>query len=144
MAQNTNLGWVLSGKVPIKSSVGRRFRVAAERLRKDICAENLLAGAKTKQSARDLVQQMMQLLKAGGFTLCKWAANDPELLSDIPVACKDTGLQEIILDAPVTTLDLLWNPASHYAKRQLLSNIVAIYDPLQCLASMTVGVKILM
>lgn len=67
--------------------------VAAERLRNDFYVDNLLSGAETKQEATDLVQQMMKLLKAGWFTLRKWVANNPELLSDIPVAYKNMGLR---------------------------------------------------
>lgn len=86
--------------------------VDVERLRNDFYVDNLLSGAETKQEATDLVQQMMKLLKAGWLTLRKWVANDPELLSDIPVAYNHRELQEIVLDVLVATLSLLWNPLS--------------------------------
>lgn len=64
---------------------GQKFSVTEKRLRTDFYVDNLLSGTETKREARDLLQQMVELLKAGGFIPRKWAASDPELLNGISV-----------------------------------------------------------
>ncbi|XP_041986627.1 uncharacterized protein LOC121738548 isoform X1 [Aricia agestis] len=98
---------------------------------------------------------MTTLLKAGGFNLRKWRSNLLEL-SDIPI---DLQKEEFYFKQPESTkaLGLRWNPKSDIfifhpieirtddapTKRQLLSEISKIFDPLGWLSPVTIKLKIL-
>ncbi|XP_037911915.1 uncharacterized protein LOC119652051 [Hermetia illucens] len=135
-----------------------RFPLAAKRLKENCYVDNVMTGAETKEEAMKLQEEMVALLKAGGFNLRQWATNDKELLENIPVELREDGICEISNDQTVNTLGIQWYSADdilkfkllkfseseNITKRQLLSNIASIYDPSQWLAPFTIRAKILM
>ncbi|XP_072764024.1 uncharacterized protein [Anoplolepis gracilipes] len=62
-----------------------RYPQGATALCRDVYMDDILTGIDSIQDAFNLQDQLIGLCKAGGFSLRKWAANDPALLADIPV-----------------------------------------------------------
>ncbi|GFR19335.1 DUF1758 domain-containing protein [Trichonephila clavata] len=47
-------------------------------------ADDLLSGSATRKGAIQLVSELQEMMKRGGFSLRKWVSNDPEALANIP------------------------------------------------------------
>ncbi|XP_015122593.1 uncharacterized protein LOC107045016 [Diachasma alloeum] len=61
-----------------------RYPVAAERLKRDLYVDDLLTGAATLEEALHLRDDIMNLLKEGGFNLRQCASNSPDILQGLP------------------------------------------------------------
>ncbi|GFV72623.1 integrase catalytic domain-containing protein [Trichonephila clavipes] len=46
--------------------------------------DDLLSGSATKKGAIQLVSELQEMMKRGGFSLRKWVSNDPDVLATIP------------------------------------------------------------
>lgn len=102
--------------------------------------------------------QLVELLRRGGFALRKWASNSTELLSDINSS--DHGLactRPLAPDENLTVLGIGWNPHSDTfrvsvsvpaeilnTKCNILSIIARLYDPLGWVTPVTIAAIILM
>ena len=133
----------------------KAFKVILE----NMYVDDSLFGAVDLESAVSLSQSFSELLKAGGFPLRKWLANDPALLSHIPQdwLAKESSLKELI-SSEHKLLGLNWSPDSdelHFStqisensssitKRKVLSLIAKLYDPMGFLAPVTIRCKIFM
>ncbi|PZC75621.1 hypothetical protein B5X24_HaOG205897, partial [Helicoverpa armigera] len=62
---------------------GAQYPLAAEILQSQLYVDDLLAGNYDIQQAKATQQQLINLLKQGGFNLRKWASNDKRLLEDL-------------------------------------------------------------
>ena len=105
----------------------------------------------------ELRDQLVSLLHAGGFELDKWAATNPAL---IPAnTLRENSPKALESSESVMTLGLIWNPTFDHLspnaptsvsvsistiKRQVLSGISRLFDPLGWMAPNTVAAKILM
>ena len=93
----------------------------------------------------------------GGFPLRKWAANHPHLLFHLPVDwLAEKPLDESLISQHHPLLGLVWNPLSDsfsfstdfpklckpLTKRQVLSLLAKLYDPLGMLSPLTIRSKI--
>ncbi|KAJ8703598.1 hypothetical protein PYW07_017522 [Mythimna separata] len=117
--------------------------------------DDLMHGAHTATAAKHLKAEMTNLLKAGGLNLRKWRSNLPELIDD-HINPQD---EEFHFKQPKSTkaLGLRWNPKEDYfifhpielttegipTKRQFLSEISKIFDPLGWVSPVTIKLKIL-
>ncbi|GFV95640.1 DUF1758 domain-containing protein [Trichonephila clavipes] len=120
-----------------------RFPQAAKLAKDHFYVDDLLAGADSVDSARKIVYELQNLMSAGGFELRKWSCTHPEVLSDLPNTLK-TNISSHSFDEESTQkiLGLLWdlNEDSFKVravlsdqvstKRQMLSIIARIFDPL--------------
>lgn len=136
---------------------GADFPAAAKILKEQTFVDDILAGCDTVEDAHQLQQELISLLKRGGFTLKKWTSNKRELLCSLPTEHLDTPA---FLDKPShslhSVLGLRWSPDSDHfsyelnlpieatSKRQILSLIAQIYDPCGFLAPVTMKCKIFM
>ncbi|CAF4882559.1 unnamed protein product [Pieris macdunnoughi] len=116
--------------------------------------DDLLHGTHSAQTAIELKNDLIKLLKSGGFNLRKWRSNLPLLLEDMNDSEKEFDFKH---QESTKTLGLRWNPNTdefifypiNYipnitpTKRQLLSEISKIYDPLGWLVPVTTKLKIL-
>ncbi|KAL7296586.1 hypothetical protein TKK_0010015 [Trichogramma kaykai] len=102
--------------------------------------------------------QLISLLRAGGFELKKWVSNNPSLLEDLPPGdrLRPTFLQ-LSIDGPVNELGVAWNPAADQltfntdtaprqignalTKRVALAELARLFDPAGWLAPITVKAK---
>ncbi|GFX73513.1 integrase catalytic domain-containing protein [Trichonephila clavipes] len=134
-----------------------RFPQAAKLAKDHFYVDDLLAGADSLDSARKIVHELQNLMSAGGFELRKWSCTHPEVLSDLPNTLK-TNISSRSFDDESTQkiLGLFWdlNEDSFKVravlsdevstKRQMLSIIARIFDPLGFVSSSTIILKIIL
>ncbi|XP_054722558.1 uncharacterized protein LOC129232437 [Uloborus diversus] len=133
------------------------FPKASKVIDKDFYVDDLLTGADSIQEAENLMSDLINLMRRGGFTLRKWISNEHSILSKLPPELKVTEQSiNIAEDQSVKLLGIQWDPnqdtfAIHLnqaqdvtTKRQLLSSIARIYDPLGFISPSTVLAKIMM
>ncbi|CAK9801128.1 hypothetical protein ANTQUA_LOCUS2707 [Anthophora quadrimaculata] len=128
---------------------------AAAILKRDLYVDDLLTGANTVEEARHIQSQVGQLLRRGGLNIRQWASNEPALLKGL----SEDQIHPKILgdDTTMKALGVSWdarNDAIRYvveipvnnqiSKRNILSTIAKIFDPLGLLGPVTIIAKILM
>lgn len=136
---------------------GSKYPLAKVALERDFYMDDVLTGAKSKEEAIQLQTQLMDLLKQGGFPLRKWRSNDEEILNHLDVADKAQHLLKLDKDILVKTLGLLWNAQTdtieytiqtkfdkRTTKRNILSRISTIFDPLGLLGPVIITAKVIM
>ncbi|GFX48586.1 uncharacterized protein TNCV_584831 [Trichonephila clavipes] len=73
--------------------------------------DDLLSGSATKKRAIQLVSELQEMMKRGGFSLRKWVSNDPDVLATIPKELKAVDSKHTIKDdQPVKILGIAWLP----------------------------------
>ncbi|GFW54359.1 integrase catalytic domain-containing protein [Trichonephila clavipes] len=134
-----------------------RFPQAAKLAKDHFYVDDLLAGADSLDSARKIVHELQNLMSAGGFELRKWSCTHPEVLSDLPNTLK-TNISSHSFDGESTQkiLGLFWDlnedsfkvraVFSHQVstKRQMVSIIARIFDPLGFVSPSTIILKIIL
>ncbi|GFT11584.1 integrase catalytic domain-containing protein [Trichonephila clavipes] len=134
-----------------------RFPQAAKLAKDHFYVDDLLAGADSVDSARKIVHELQNLMSSGGFELRKWSCTHPEVLSDLPNTLK-TNISSHSFDEESTQkiLGLFWdlNEDSFKVravlsdqvstKRQMLSIIARIFDPLGFVSPSTIILKIIL
>ena len=103
--------------------------------------DDALSGADSLEEALEKQGDLIKICKVGGFSLHKWMANNEALLSKFPENSKaDFNSSHSYFGL----LGLNWNPTDDYlsfnivfdefkniiAKRQVISSIAKLYDPL--------------
>lgn len=138
---------------------GHLFPLAAKALKRDFYMDDFIRGEDTIESAIQLRQEMSELLMRGGFRLRKFCSNSNAVLKGVPE--EDLATQsELTFDPEQTikTLGISWEPSNDQfrfgvnitrkdgpiTKRQILSTIARLYDPLGLIAPIIVRAKILM
>ncbi|XP_058456466.1 uncharacterized protein LOC131433875 [Malaya genurostris] len=137
-----------------------KFPMASEVVERSFYVDNALFGYDEISQAYEAQIQLIQLLKAGGFHLHKWSSNSLELLRAIPEADREqlvsfaqSGANEVI-----SMLGLMWDPTTDEllfvsmpscditipTKRQVLSLIARMFDPLGLVSPVVVIGKIVM
>ena len=121
--------------------------------------DDVLDSCDTVLEAQTLRRQLSELLAKAGFKLRKWLSNETVVIADVPP--EDTLSSLKITEeglSSMKTLGVLWKanedvftfevkppPASEETtKRNVLSAIARLYDPLQLLAPFTIRAKILL
>ena len=121
--------------------------------------DDVLDSCETVEEARKLRQQLSELVGGAGFKLRKWSSNEVSVIEDIPPEDRLSSLEITGALLPTQkTLGVLWKadkdvfsfqakavePCKTPTKRNVLSGIARLFDPLQFLAPFTVRAKILM
>lgn len=124
-----------------------RFPLAAAALEKSFYMDDALCGANTIEEARLLCQQLLQLLRSGGFDAHKWCSNEPAILEEIPKKLWSSifSLEDANAKTTVKTLGVVWNAAqdcfsfrilpaadnhTSVTRKKVLSEIAKFFDPL--------------
>ncbi|GFS79813.1 integrase catalytic domain-containing protein [Trichonephila clavipes] len=128
------------------------FPLASEVLLQDFYMDDCLSGASELSEFEKLKSELTQILQREGKTLHKWCSNK----------APSTELREFLLDRSseevmVKTLGMLWDSSGNsftykvttstdcnYTKRDVLSQIARIYDPLGLLGPVIAKAKIFM
>ncbi|GFW08969.1 integrase catalytic domain-containing protein [Trichonephila clavipes] len=129
------------------------FPDAVDVICNDSYMDDILSVESTLQGAKKLQIRLAQLLQRGGFELHKWVSNSPELLKDL--SASSYVFDKEFQDALVKTLGMLWDPKVdcltykvkisdkvNFSKRDVLSEIARLYDPLGLIGPIVTKAKI--
>ena len=133
------------------------FPEAADSVSNSMYVDDLLDSSETVAAAKNLQQQLTTLLASAGFHLRKWVSNEAAVVESIPESDRLPTL-DLSKAEPTKTLGVMWEskedlfmfrikcPESSemLTKRNVLSTIATIYDPLQFLAPFIIRAKMLM
>ena len=134
------------------------FPLACSVIKTDFYVDDCISGADSLDTAVQLQDQLLEVLKRGGLPLRKWSSNCEALLERLPDDMRETKLPlKIDADETVKTLGIQWNPSSDTfgftvtappnrdvtTKRTILSDMSRVFDPLGWLGPVTVQSKVL-
>ena len=136
------------------------FPQAASTVEDSMYVDDVLDSCETVESAQHLRRQLSTPLAMAGFKLRKWSSNEPVVIEDVP---KEDRLPTLELDKDILpkskTFGVMWEAERDVftfqvqqplinnkapTKRNVLSAIASLFDPLQFLALFTVRAKVLM
>lgn len=122
--------------------------------------DDICTGNNDLQKLLDMKNQLIAILKLGGFKLHKWSSNSEYVLSDIPCALQISNEIDLCKgdDQYVKTLGIKYNTQTDtlniscpqtelldvYTKRQTLGFIGRLFDPLGLVGPIIVLAKIIM
>ncbi|UYV75141.1 hypothetical protein LAZ67_12002621 [Cordylochernes scorpioides] len=135
---------------------GAKYPRASRAIIKDTYVDDNITGADDLRDGMALRDELIELLRCGGFTLKKWSSNDLTILGNI---AKEHCAQKITFEQSkvIRTLGLGWiqsedcflydvqslEKTSVTTKREMLSFIAKLSDPLGWLAPVLVTGKIM-
>uniref|UniRef100_A0A8D9BBX1 Integrase catalytic domain-containing protein n=1 Tax=Cacopsylla melanoneura TaxID=428564 RepID=A0A8D9BBX1_9HEMI len=132
-----------------------KYPAACQALMDSCYVDDIVTGAATPQEARELCEELVALLRSGGFELKKFASSSPEVLAHIPLEDQEQSL--ILHDtSTIKVLGLRWDPNADcfcytiniksqqtVTKRTLLSHVASIFDINGYLTHLVIFLKIL-
>lgn len=136
---------------------GVAYPRAAEILKRHLYVDDLLTGAETIEEAHAIRKEIIALLSKDGFTIRQWASNDKRVINDLESKALHANFV-LNGDHTLKTLGIMWNAHDdkiHYkahpinitervTKRNVLSEIAKIFDPLGLLGPVILHAKKLM
>ena len=128
------------------------FPLASKTVLEDFYMGDCLSGSSELNEFETLKQELIQLLNKGQMTLHKWCSNQDQTSEP-----QEFSLDRNSHEVTVKTLGMLWNSlsdtftykvnintSSNFTKRDVLSQIARIYDPLGLLGPVISKAKIFM
>jgi hypothetical protein len=120
--------------------------------------DDLLSGAATREEAIQLVNELLAMFKKGGFHLRKWHSNDPSIFREVSTDSQVSDLVHFQDNDDCRVLGIKWSPKldefkfsvapvelkAAYTKREILSQIAHVFDPLGLLSPCVTFMKILL
>ncbi|XP_029163322.1 uncharacterized protein LOC114934776 [Nylanderia fulva] len=136
---------------------GTNFPSAVPCLKHGRYIDDIFGGAESIGEVHEIINQLNQLCKAGGFPLQKWSSNHAHVLHHLPPErLRNPDPIPFDLDSCVAVLGLQWKPTADYfqfsldrpstatiTKRTILSTIAKLFDPLGLLSPVIIKAKIL-
>lgn len=132
------------------------YPMASQITLQDFFVDDILSGQEDLKTAKELQNQLINMLNKGGFVLRKWSSNNAELLQNITNDNQDDTLLTIPLDENRKSLGVAWSPSEDCfyfkikvtkneqpTKRFILSEVAKIFDPLGWLAPIIISMKLL-
>lgn len=126
---------------------------ASEVTLRDYYVDDLMTGGDTYEETKQLQQDLIQLMKAGGLNLRKWSSNYKKLTNDLPSELLDKEIGEI---ETKKILGVHWNPNSDnfkfkvnleptykVTKRAIISDIARLFDPLGWISPIAIVAKMI-
>ncbi|UYV71264.1 hypothetical protein LAZ67_8002429 [Cordylochernes scorpioides] len=129
---------------------GQNYPEASRVTLNDFYVDDLLTGAQTIAETKELIDQLKDLMKKGGFHLRKWNSNCHEIVSHVEEINEERKIN-LEKGAISKILGIVWDhvqdtfrvnitiPEEVVTKRDLLSNIARIFDPIGFLSPTTVA-----
>ncbi|XP_075163105.1 uncharacterized protein LOC142235730 [Haematobia irritans] len=136
-----------------------KYPIGSKILKYNMYVDDSLVGSHTVKDAVEARDQLIGILKSGGFQLRKWTSNNIDILKDLPL---DHLLNKDFLDfgekSTTKMLGVRWNAVEDsfyfvteklpqkesFTKREVLSAIARLFDPLGWLSPVLVKAKILL
>ncbi|XP_031633794.1 uncharacterized protein LOC116347361, partial [Contarinia nasturtii] len=119
--------------------------------------DDVSSGCDDVNTAIRLQREITAILAEAGMPLRKWATNNLEFLNKIPLEHREGAPLNFDVDneSSISTLGMSWNckddkvsfvvrlknPLQHYTKRQILSEISRMYDPIGLLSPIDRWIK---
>lgn len=137
----------------------REFPNASKVVMKDFYMDDVSSGSSDLDSAIKLQNDLITLLNQGKFVLRKWFSNSKELLENVPLQNRhDPDALVELIDCSIKTLGVHWNQKSDcfefkvslspakpkFTKREVLSDIAKLFDPIGWLSPTIVVAKTFM
>ncbi|KAL0884187.1 hypothetical protein ABMA27_016192 [Loxostege sticticalis] len=145
-----------------------KYPMAAKRVAKEFYMDDFMGGCQTVEEGIELIKEMNELLKEGGFTLQKWSSNREELLRVLDQRETDEKEQkegkdekgnknlELKLNDVIKILGLTWNRiddefqysvnlpplSAPVTKRINISDVSRLFDPLGWIAPCNIKAKV--
>lgn len=123
----------------------------------DFCVDDCLTGGFTMQETILLRNNLIATLSKGGFAMAKWTANHPELIKNIPNTDSSAFTLMDLGEDAVKTVGLFWETQTDNllykiklteseacTKREILSHIASLFDPMGLVGPVIVVAKIIM
>ncbi|XP_046601937.1 uncharacterized protein LOC124295559 [Neodiprion lecontei] len=138
---------------------GRQYPFASHVILENTYVDDILSGAEDVDQGCEKINELNQLLKAGGFELQKWTSSHPETLVDISRNHQEIAMHLNLDQSPFfRALGLAWRPdidafafspqihqtRDNSTKRKVLSQTAQLFDPLGWLSPITIRAKIFM
>ncbi|XP_046478683.1 uncharacterized protein [Neodiprion pinetum] len=138
---------------------GKQYPFASHVILENTYVDDILLGAEDVDQGREKINELNQLLKAGGFELQKWTSSHPETLVDISRNHQEIAMHLNLDQSPFfRALGLAWRPdidafafspqihqtRDNFTKRKVLSQTAQLFDPLGWLSPITIRAKIFM
>lgn len=136
----------------------REWPLGSRCVKSSFYVDDFIYGSDTIESGLQIQSETIEILKSAGFKLRKWSTNDSLLLANIPES--DRECSPLLLfgsESSVKTLGIFWNTIDDsfsfkikleqhevHTKRNVLSNISKIFDPLGWLSPFVVLTKMFM
>ena len=130
--------------------------VASFALKFDIYVDELLTGTSSQTEAKALQDVLVEHLATAGFQLRKWSSSDISLVDRLPESYRETADTKHIEAEEyfIKTLGVVWKPkhdiftynvkpseGSPQTKRQILSEVTSIFDPLGLLSPIVIQLQ---
>lgn len=144
--------------IELANKYSQSYPLAAEALKKQCYMDDILCGTNSFDELLELRQQLTNLLKIAGFSLHKWNSNCKNFLEHCNETVTSSCYEIASENHSNRVLGILWNPSEDYfsislpkdikinsvTKRNVLSIISQIYDPLGFVSPIVVKAKMLM
>lgn len=143
----------------LASDEAERFPFASKVVETDLYIDDLVVSVPTTPQAIELYRQIVGLFSAGSFELVKWSTNSRDLLQKIPKNIRFSSTVEFSetpeINCSLKVLGLQWDPSTDSfsfainipnkicTKRNILSTLARIWDPLGFLSAITFVAKLL-
>ena len=140
-------------QVLAEETTGTKLRLS---LTTDMYVDDLITGCEDSKAEEKLQDAIITLLASAGFDIREWVSSYSKLVSRLAAAFKETEDEKIIEieDYAIKTLGIRWNPNSDqfvftvklnkgapFTKRQILSEVSRLFDPLGWLSLTTIQHK---
>lgn len=136
----------------------QNFPELAAIIRSDFYVDDVLTGSETAQEVLRICNGISNILQQGCFNLRKFVSNSKEVLEKIPGSDDNVKIVNLSENENSKTLGLVWNPSfdklmyeistqhsnEPVSKREILSRISQIFDPLGLLSPSIIVGKILL
>lgn len=134
-----------------------RFPKGSQCITEGFYVDDCIYGADSVYEAIEIQSQVTSVLSSAGFHLRKWSSNSSEVLASVPESDREN---KTILDfddkTSVKTLGVQWAPnedkfcykfsfshVEYFTKRNILSDIAKIFDPLGWISPCLITAKLL-
>ncbi|XP_018376617.1 PREDICTED: uncharacterized protein LOC108769887 [Trachymyrmex cornetzi] len=140
--------------VYLTDQLSSKYPVGAKHVARDFYVDDMLTGADSVEDAAVIRDEVIELLREGGFELYKWASNSSELIQG--VATRNDELITLSDNPEFCILGMQWNrvedtfhfryeapPVCKVSKRNIVSEVAKLYDPLGLLGSVIVNARLI-